>query len=228
MKQVVAIVKPFLAEKVLESLRRAPLEACSVREVKGTAGRRAISTNTANSEYSLAFLPKVEITLWVDDARAEEVDPQDRRSRPHRPHGRRQDLRAVGPVVRSDSRANLIAPCIARRRRLASLFRRGSGEDPLEPLAHSRDDRVRPGSRASPRRRSPRETPASPVPAARRETLPAGGVHQADPRFDAALKPIARREKRRVVVAEAAGGGERLRAPRSFPAVESFAASAHV
>ncbi|WP_231956303.1 P-II family nitrogen regulator [Posidoniimonas polymericola] len=27
----------------------------------------------ADSEYSLAFLPKVEITLWVDDARAEEV-----------------------------------------------------------------------------------------------------------------------------------------------------------
>ena len=35
MKQVVAIVKPFLAEKVLEGLKRSPLEAVSVREVKG-------------------------------------------------------------------------------------------------------------------------------------------------------------------------------------------------
>ena len=35
MKQIIAIVKPYLAEKVLEGLRRAPLEAFSVREVKG-------------------------------------------------------------------------------------------------------------------------------------------------------------------------------------------------
>ena len=34
-KEVIAIVKPFLAEKVLEALRLAPLEACTVREVKG-------------------------------------------------------------------------------------------------------------------------------------------------------------------------------------------------
>ena len=26
-----------------------------------------------DSEYSLAFLPKVEISLWVDDSRAEEI-----------------------------------------------------------------------------------------------------------------------------------------------------------
>ena len=35
MKQIVAIVKPYLAEKVLDGLKRAPLEAYSVREVKG-------------------------------------------------------------------------------------------------------------------------------------------------------------------------------------------------
>lgn len=73
MKQVVAIVKPFLAEKVLESLRRAPLEACNVREVKGFGRQKSYLDQYADSEYSLAFLPKVEITLWVDDARVEEV-----------------------------------------------------------------------------------------------------------------------------------------------------------
>ena len=35
MKQIIAIVKPFLVEKILEALRRAPLEALSVMEVKG-------------------------------------------------------------------------------------------------------------------------------------------------------------------------------------------------
>ena len=33
MKQVVAIVKPYLVEKVLDALDHAPLEACGVREV---------------------------------------------------------------------------------------------------------------------------------------------------------------------------------------------------
>ena len=73
MKQIIAIVKPFLAEKVLEGLRRAPLEACSVREVKGYGRQKSYLDQYGDSEYSLAFLPKVEITLWVDDGRAEEI-----------------------------------------------------------------------------------------------------------------------------------------------------------
>lgn len=72
-KQVIAIVKPFLAEKVLEGLKRAPLEACSVREVKGYGRQKSYLDQYADSEYSLAFLPKVEITLWVDDGRVEEI-----------------------------------------------------------------------------------------------------------------------------------------------------------
>lgn len=73
MKQIVAIVKPFLAEKVLESLRLAPLEAISVREVKGYGRQKSYLDQYGDSEYSLAFLPKVEINLWVDDARSEEI-----------------------------------------------------------------------------------------------------------------------------------------------------------
>jgi nitrogen regulatory protein P-II 1 len=73
MKQVVAIIKPFLAEKVLEGLKLAPLEACSVREVKGYGRQKSYLDQYAATEYSLAFLPKVEITLWVDDNRVEEI-----------------------------------------------------------------------------------------------------------------------------------------------------------
>ena len=73
MKQIVAIVKPYLAEKVLESLKRAPLEAVSVREVKGYGRQKSYLDQYGDSEYSLAFLPKVEIILWVDDSRAEEI-----------------------------------------------------------------------------------------------------------------------------------------------------------
>jgi nitrogen regulatory protein PII len=73
MKQIVAVVKPFLAEKVLESLRRAPLEACTVREVKGYGRQKSYLDQYSDSEYSAAFLPKVEISLWVDDTRADEI-----------------------------------------------------------------------------------------------------------------------------------------------------------
>ena len=73
MKQVIAIVKPHLAEKVLEALRHAPLEACSVTEVKGYGRQKNYLDQYAGSEYSLAYLPKVQISLWVDAMRVEEV-----------------------------------------------------------------------------------------------------------------------------------------------------------
>lgn len=73
MKQVVAVVKPYLAQQVLESLRRAPLEALSVAEVKGFGRQKSYLDEYAKSEYAEAFLPKVEITMWVDDLRVEEV-----------------------------------------------------------------------------------------------------------------------------------------------------------
>ncbi len=70
---MIAIVKPFLAERVLEALRLAPLEACTVREVKGYGRQKSYLDQYGESEYSLAFLPKVEIQLWVEDARVAEV-----------------------------------------------------------------------------------------------------------------------------------------------------------
>ena len=73
MKEVIAIVKPFVAERVLEALKFAPLEACAVREVKGYGRQKSYLNQYGDSEYSLAFLPMVEIQLWVDDARVDEV-----------------------------------------------------------------------------------------------------------------------------------------------------------
>lgn len=73
MKQVIAIVRPYLVERVLESLRLAPLEAIEVREVKGFGRQKNYLDQYGDSEYSLAFLSKVELTLWVEDARVEET-----------------------------------------------------------------------------------------------------------------------------------------------------------
>lgn len=73
MKQVIAVIKPFLAEKVLEKLKRAPLESLSVREVKGYGRQKSYLEEYGRTEYSTAFLPKVEIAMWVDDSRVEEI-----------------------------------------------------------------------------------------------------------------------------------------------------------
>jgi nitrogen regulatory protein PII len=72
-KQIIAVVKPYLAEQVVEALRRAPLEALAVREVKGYGRQKNYLEAYGESEYALAFLPKVEIEAWVDDARVSEV-----------------------------------------------------------------------------------------------------------------------------------------------------------
>lgn len=73
MKQIVTVVRPHLAEEVLTSLRRAPIEAISVTEVKGYGRQKSYLDEYQETEYSAAFVPKVEITLWVDDSRTDEI-----------------------------------------------------------------------------------------------------------------------------------------------------------
>ena len=73
MKQVIAIIRPYLAERLLENLKLAPLEALQVTEVKGFGRQKSYLDQYLSTEYSLAFLPKVEITLYVADLRVEEV-----------------------------------------------------------------------------------------------------------------------------------------------------------
>jgi nitrogen regulatory protein PII len=72
-RQIIAVVQPFQAERVLEALRLAPLEACTVREVKGFGRQKSYLDQYGDSEYSYSFLPKVEITVWVDASRVDET-----------------------------------------------------------------------------------------------------------------------------------------------------------
>lgn len=73
MKQLVIVVKPFRAEAVLQALGEMRIHACIVREAKGYSRQKGYLDRYVGSEYSLAFLPKVEISVWVSDDRAEEV-----------------------------------------------------------------------------------------------------------------------------------------------------------
>ena len=73
MKQFTIVVKPFCAEAVLRAIAELDVTACVAREAKGYSRQKGYLDRYAGSEYSMAFLPKVEITVWVSDERVEEV-----------------------------------------------------------------------------------------------------------------------------------------------------------
>ena len=73
MKQLTIIVKPFRAEAVLKTVEEMGVDACVVREAKGFGRQKNYLERYVGSEYSMAFLPKVEISVWVKDDRADEV-----------------------------------------------------------------------------------------------------------------------------------------------------------
>lgn len=73
MKQLIIVVKPFRAQAVLEALADLGVPPGEVREAKGFSRQKGYLNKYVGSEYSMAFLPKVEISAWVADDRAEEV-----------------------------------------------------------------------------------------------------------------------------------------------------------
>src|ERR1700676_4742569 len=76
MKQLTIVVRPFKAEAVLKAINELDVIACSVREAKGYSRQKGYLDRYLGSEYSMAFLPKVEITLCVPDERVEAVAEQ--------------------------------------------------------------------------------------------------------------------------------------------------------
>lgn len=73
MKQLTVVVKPFRAEEVLSAVGRLDVAACFVREAKGYSRQKNYLDRYQGGEYSMAFLPKVEISVWVRDEQVEEV-----------------------------------------------------------------------------------------------------------------------------------------------------------
>jgi nitrogen regulatory protein PII len=76
MKQLTIVVRPFRAEGVLRVLTELGVSSCVVRDAKGYSRQKGYLDRYAGSEYSMAFLPKVEITVCVVDERAAEVSEQ--------------------------------------------------------------------------------------------------------------------------------------------------------
>lgn len=73
MKQIVAVVKPFLAGKLISTALKMDVDEISVREVKGYGRQKNYLDRYGENEYSLAFIPKVEISVWVEESEMENV-----------------------------------------------------------------------------------------------------------------------------------------------------------
>src|SRR5271169_3321291 len=73
MKQLTIVVRPFSTEAVLKAIADMNVAACVVQEAKGYSRQKGYLDRYAGSEYGLAFLPKVEITVWVSADRADAV-----------------------------------------------------------------------------------------------------------------------------------------------------------
>jgi nitrogen regulatory protein P-II 2 len=76
MKQLTIVVRPFRAEAVLRVLAELEITSCVVREAKGFSRQKGYLERYVGSEYSMAFLPKVEISISVSDERYDEVSQQ--------------------------------------------------------------------------------------------------------------------------------------------------------
>ena len=73
MKQLTIVVRPFCAETVLEAIQNLGLNSVIVREAKGFSRQKGYLDRYQCSEYNMAFIPKVEITVTVEDERVNEV-----------------------------------------------------------------------------------------------------------------------------------------------------------
>jgi nitrogen regulatory protein P-II 1 len=65
--QIIALVKPFRAQAVLEALGSVGIVGGTVREAMGYGRQKNRLHRYLGSEYDASFLPKVEITVFVED-----------------------------------------------------------------------------------------------------------------------------------------------------------------
>ena len=67
MKLIIAIIKPFKLEEVKEALSEIGIEGMTVTEVKGFGRQKGHTEIYRGSEYTVDFLPKVNVEIVVTD-----------------------------------------------------------------------------------------------------------------------------------------------------------------
>ncbi len=73
MKLIKAIIKPFKLEEVKEALAEIGIEGMTVTEVKGFGRQKGHTEIYRGSEYTVDFLPKVELEVAVSEEIAQKT-----------------------------------------------------------------------------------------------------------------------------------------------------------
>ncbi len=72
MKKIEAIIKPFKLDEVKEALHEIGIQGITVTEAKGFGRQKGHTEVYRGAEYTVDFVPKVEVEIVVEDSR---VDP---------------------------------------------------------------------------------------------------------------------------------------------------------
>lgn len=71
MKLITAIIKPFKLDEVHEALIESGIQGMTVSEVKGFGRQKGHTELYRGAEYSVDFLPKLQIDIAVSDEQVE-------------------------------------------------------------------------------------------------------------------------------------------------------------
>ena len=73
MKLVIAIIKPFKIDDVLDALMHQGINGMTLTEVKGYGRQKGFTEIYRGAEYAVRFLPKVRVEVAVNDDQADRV-----------------------------------------------------------------------------------------------------------------------------------------------------------
>src|SRR6516165_7119713 len=73
MKLVIAIIKPFKSDDVLDALMHQGVNGMTITEVKGYGRQRGFTEIYRGAEYVVRFLPKTRVEVAVNDDQADHV-----------------------------------------------------------------------------------------------------------------------------------------------------------
>lgn len=73
MKKVEAIIQPHKLDDVKEALIGIGVEGITISEVRGHGRQKGHTETYRGAEYTVDFLPKIKIEVFVPDSRAEEI-----------------------------------------------------------------------------------------------------------------------------------------------------------
>lgn len=73
MKMITAIIRPHALEVVRSALQEAGVNGMTVSEVRGYGRQKGHSALYRGAEYNIAFQPKIQLELAVDDGQLDQV-----------------------------------------------------------------------------------------------------------------------------------------------------------